>query len=122
MIGVGQVGEQREVNVGVVIAEEPDFEIFDQAVHLLFVQQQGGHRDQRQAIGWECPSRNQAWEESPPGSTSVMMLSMIWIAHCELGKQEQQHRKQDQPRRTVARGDEQQNRGNDRRASGWQCR
>ena len=50
VVGIRQIGNQREVDVGIVIAQEADFEIFDEAANLLFVQQQRGNGDQGQAV------------------------------------------------------------------------
>ena len=39
---IRQVGEQREMQIRIVICQEPDFEVFGQAANLLFIQQQRG--------------------------------------------------------------------------------
>ena len=44
---VGKIGEQREVQIGIAIGQEADFEIVDQFAHLLFIQQQRRHGDER---------------------------------------------------------------------------
>ena len=38
------------MQIAIVIAEEADFQIFDQPPNLFFIQQQRRHRDQRCAI------------------------------------------------------------------------
>ena len=37
LIRVRQIGQQSEMNVGIVVAEEANFEILDQSAHLLFI-------------------------------------------------------------------------------------
>ena len=47
---IGQVGHQREVHVGIVIAEIANLKVLDQPPDLLFVQQQTGNGDQGDAV------------------------------------------------------------------------
>ena len=58
---VGQVGDQREVDVGIVIADVANLKVLDQAADLLFVEQQAGNGDQSKAVVRECLSRSRAW-------------------------------------------------------------
>ena len=48
--GIRQVGKQREMNVGIVIAQESYFQVFHQAANLFLVEQQAGNRHQRGAV------------------------------------------------------------------------
>ena len=48
---IRQVRQQREVQVRVLIREEADLQLTHQLPHLLLVQQQRRHRDQRGVLG-----------------------------------------------------------------------
>ena len=39
------------MNIGIVVAQEADFQILDQPAHLLFIHQQSRNCHQRHAIG-----------------------------------------------------------------------
>ena len=48
--GVGQIGEQGKVQVRIAVGEEAHLELVDQFAHLLLIQKQRRHRDQRGAF------------------------------------------------------------------------
>ena len=49
--GIRQIGQKCKVDIGVVIAQKPDFQIINQACYLILIQKQtgNGHREG----GWE---------------------------------------------------------------------
>ena len=85
VIGIGQIGKQSEVNVGIVIAEVTNFKILDQSVDLLFVEKERGNGDESHAIRRKSFRVVELGQDLGGQKTSVMMVSMIWIAHCEPG-------------------------------------
>ena len=48
---IRQIGEQREINIGIMVAQKPDFQIVRQSAHLLPIEQQAGDSHQRRAVG-----------------------------------------------------------------------
>src|SRR5580693_9302557 len=49
-VRVRQISDERKVNVAVVVAQKANFQVFDQATHLLLVQQEGWYRHQGHAV------------------------------------------------------------------------
>ncbi len=49
-VGIGRIGEQREIQVGIAISQEADFEIEREIPHLRFIQKQRRYRDHGGAV------------------------------------------------------------------------
>ena len=50
VVGVGQVTDECEVNIAVVVPQEANLQVFDQAAHLLLAKKEGWDCDQRHTI------------------------------------------------------------------------
>ncbi len=52
--GVGQVGEQGEVEIGIGVGETANLELLDELAHLGFVEEQGGNGDHAGVVGGDA--------------------------------------------------------------------
>ena len=64
--GIRQIGQKCKVNIGVVIAQKPDFQIVNQARDLFFIQKQRGNGNQREVLRRNAAGKIEFWQEPSP--------------------------------------------------------
>ena len=110
--GIRQIGEQGEVNVGIVVAQKPYFQILHQPAHLFLVEQQAGNGHQRGAVVGNF------LREIKLGQNLRFQQRRGQVVHqldCALrtGQKQNQHREQDEFGRGVSVSQEQHDRRHD---------
>ena len=61
-IGVGKVAEQREMQVRIAVAEEPDLEIVEERVHARRGVDDRRHDDNRPVAGRDAVAHRELWQ------------------------------------------------------------
>ena len=86
-IGIGQIGQQREMQMEIAVGQVADFQIQRQAVNLGLREQQGRNRHQRNAIGGNAFGEIQLGQRARRQQEGNQVIHEI---HGRLGRRQQQ--------------------------------